>query len=81
MTIVRATDRAKVFTLRHFLFYMGVAAVLGVAIGAARILMGWSDGLTFSVALVAGTVAATMAVREDLFGSSPRAHVRRDHHA
>ncbi len=54
-------------TMRHFLFYMGVAAAIGVAIGIAKAGLGWSNGLTFAVAVVAGTISSTMAVRESLF--------------
>ncbi len=56
----------KIYTLRHWLFYAGVIVVLGTAIGAARSVFGWSDGLTFAVGAVAGTVTCTMALREDM---------------
>jgi uncharacterized membrane protein YhiD involved in acid resistance len=70
----------KMCTLRHFLFYMAVAAVLGAVIGVTRVVMDWSDGLTFAVAVVAGTISSTIAVREDLFGPPRHSHEQRDHH-
>jgi putative flippase GtrA len=57
----------KMYTLRHFFFYLGVAAALGAAVGTAKGLLGWSDGLTFAIGIVAATVSCTMGVREDLF--------------
>lgn len=74
---VQAHQSLKMYTLRHFLFYMGVAALLGIAIGVAKNTLGWSDGLTFAVAVVAGTVSCTMAVREGLFAPSRRPGQRR----
>jgi hypothetical protein len=69
------------YTLRHFLFYMALAAAIGIAIGLAKALWGWSDGLTFGAALVAGTISCTMAVREGLFASVQRSHGRHDRRA
>jgi hypothetical protein len=67
----------KMYTLRHFLFYMGVAGVIGLAIAVATAIFDWSDGLTFGVAVVAGTISCTFAVREGLFGSSSHSGHRR----
>jgi len=55
------------FTLRHFLFYMAVAATLGTAIGIVHNVFDLSSGLTFVVAAVTATFASTVAIREDLF--------------
>jgi putative flippase GtrA len=57
----------KIYTLRHFLFYLGVAMLFGALTGAAKELLHLSNGLAFAVGLVAGTIIATMALREDLF--------------
>jgi thiamine monophosphate kinase len=70
----------KMYTLRHFFFYLGVAAVLGAAVGAAKSLLDWSDGLTFAVGIVAATISCTMAVREDLFAPPRHSRERRNHH-
>ena len=56
------------YTLRHFLFYMGVMCGLGIALGAASGLLRWSSGVSFGVAVAAGAVVCTFAVREGLFG-------------
>lgn len=69
---MRSDQNLKMYTLRHFLFHMGVAGVIGLAIGVAKGEFGWSDGLTFGVAVAALTIASTFAVREGLFGSSRR---------
>jgi uncharacterized oligopeptide transporter (OPT) family protein len=71
----------KMYTLRHFFFYLGVAAVLGAIIGAAKVLLGWSDGLTFVVGLVAGTISCTMGVREDLLERPHHSPERRSRRA
>lgn len=66
----------KIYSLKHFLFYLGVAMVCGALIGAAKEVLHWSNGLTFAVGLVAGTIIATMALREDLFEPAPPPHER-----
>lgn len=68
------------YTLRHFFFYLGVAALLGAVVGTAKSLLGWSDGLTFAVGIVVATISCTMGVREDLFERPrhlPEQHSRR----
>jgi hypothetical protein len=60
-------NNKKMYTLRHFFFYLGVAALLGATVGTAKSLLDWSDGLTFAVGIVAATISCTMGVREDLF--------------
>ena len=70
---------SKIYTIRHWLFYGAVITVLGTAIGAAHSVLGWSDGLTFAVGIVAGTITCTMALREDLFEPPPRRRERRSH--
>lgn len=67
----------KIYTLRHFLFYLGMAMFFGALTGAAKELLHWSNGLAFAVGLLAGTIIATMALREDLFESLPPPQKRR----
>lgn len=67
---MQANRDLKMYQPRHFLFYMGVAAIMGAAIGVAKAGFEMSDGLTFVVAVIAGTVSSTLAVREGLFGAS-----------
>jgi uncharacterized oligopeptide transporter (OPT) family protein len=69
------------YTLRHFFFYLGVAALLGAIIGSAKGLLGLSNGLTFAAGIVAGTISCTMAVREDFLSHPPRPHLRRSRRA
>jgi uncharacterized membrane protein len=71
----------KIYSLRHWLFYAGVIFVLGTSIGAARSIFDWSDGLTFAVGIVAGMIACTMALREDLFEPAPPPYERRGRRA
>lgn len=58
---------------------MAVIVILGTAIGAAHSVLGWSDGLTFAVGIVAGTITCTLALQEDLTDSrrSPERRRRR----
>lgn len=77
MSAMQTRPKAKVFTLRHFLFYMGVAAVLGVIVAVAQNIMHWSDGLTFAVLVVSFTISATWALREDLFAPTRRSAKQR----
>jgi hypothetical protein len=71
----------KIYTLRHFLFYLGVAMLFGALTGAAKELLHWSNGLAFAVGLIAGTIIATMALREDLFEPHPQSRERRGRRA
>lgn len=57
----------KIYTLRHFLFYLGVAMLFGALTGTTKELLHWSNGLAYVVGLVVGTIIATVALREDLF--------------
>jgi hypothetical protein len=74
---MRSDQNLKMYTPRHFLFHMGIAGIVGLAIGVAKGQFGWGDGLTFGVAVVAMTIASTFAVREGLFGPSRRSDRRR----
>jgi hypothetical protein len=67
---------SKIYSFRHWLFYVGVIIALGTAIGAAHSVLGWSDGLTFAIGIVAGTITCTMALREDMFGPPSQSHTR-----
>lgn len=62
----------KMLTLRHFLFYMGLACAAGAIIGAAARIMDWSTGLVYAVALPACTLIVIIALREGLFGPARR---------
>ncbi len=66
------------YTLRHFLFYMGIAALAGAIVGALANVMDWSTGLIYGVGLSVGTVIVIVAMREGLFGA-PARHRRRPH--
>ncbi len=56
------------YTLRHFLFYMGMAALAGAVVGAAANVMGWSVGLIYGVGLPICAAIVMVALRESLFG-------------
>jgi hypothetical protein len=71
----------KIYTLRHFFFYLGVAMFFGALTGAGKELLHLSNGLAFAVGLIAGTTIATMALREDLFEPPPPPHERRGRRA
>jgi len=59
-------------TLRHFLFYMGLACAAGAIIGVASGLMEWSTGLVYAVGLSTGTLIVIAALRESLFAPVER---------
>jgi hypothetical protein len=69
---------SKIYSLRHWLFYTGVIVVLGTAIGAAHSVLGWSDGLTFAVGAVSGTITCMMALRDDLLAPPRNPRPTRD---
>ena len=56
------------YTLRHFLFYMGMAATAGALVGTLSSVMDWSIGLIYGVGLSAGAAIGILALREGLFG-------------
>jgi putative flippase GtrA len=64
---MRPHANKKIYSLRHFLFYLGLAMVGGALTGALKAILHWSNGLTFVVGLVAATIIATLALREDMF--------------
>lgn len=76
-------DDLKMYTLRHFLFYMGVTCVVGTVLSIASRVMNWSNGLTFVLLLVTGLTISAIAMREGLFGPtrSSDARPRHSHHA
>lgn len=62
----------KMLTLRHFLFYMGLACAAGAIIGTAARIMDWSTGLIYAVTLPVCTLIVIAALREGLFGPTRR---------
>ena len=76
---MKPRDDLKMYTLRHFLFYMGVTCVLGTVTGIASHVLDWSNGLNFSVLLVAGLAVSAVAMREGLFAPSRPSDAR--HHS
>ena len=70
-------QKPKISTLRHFLFYMGMAALMGAIIGVVSRTMSWSSGLTFAAAVVGGTALCTFAVRKGLFPHSKQSQSSR----
>ena len=74
----------NIISMRRFLACMGVSCTLGAIFGLVGGLMDWSDGVAFAVLAVAGTITATVTLRESLFnGIHPQAGPRRRtrHHA
>lgn len=57
----------KVYTLRHFLFYMALACPGGAIVGAAAQIFNWSTGVVYAIGLLAALVISLMALRESLF--------------
>lgn len=71
----------KMYTLRHFLFYMAIAAGTGAVMGAVAGVMDWSDGLAYAVVLPVGVAIVIFAMREGLFGPTRRSKKQRHIHA
>lgn len=77
---MRPHSDKKIYSLRHFLFYLGLEMAGGGLTGVVAAALHWSNGLTFGIGLVAATIIATLAFREDMFEqpqSSPSRKPRR----
>jgi hypothetical protein len=75
---MKPREDLKMYTLRHFLFYLGVSAAAGAIIGALAGAMDWSSGLVYGVGLSAVAAIAALALREGLFG--PPRHSGKSQH-
>lgn len=62
----------KILTMRHFLFYMGVACIAAMLVLAATELLSWSNGLSFAALVVVETLVSLFALRESLFAPATR---------
>lgn len=71
----------KIYTMRHWLFYAGVVFIVGSTVGAAVAILELSDGLTFAIGAVTGTIICLTALREDLFGPVPARREQRGRRA
>ncbi len=76
---MKPPEDLKMYTLRHFLFYMGVSAAAGAVIGALAGVMDWSSGLVYGVGLSAVAMIMVLALREGLFGPPRRSGKPRHH--
>jgi hypothetical protein len=74
---MKPRDDLKIYTLRHFLFYMGIAGVTSTVIWAASEILDWSYGLSVAVLLVAGLIVPMVALRESLFAPAQRPNQQR----
>ena len=60
-------------TMRHFLFWMAMACIVGAIIGLVSSRFGWPEELTLGVAFAANLVIGLLATRQILFGvAGPR---------
>jgi hypothetical protein len=72
----------KILTMRHFLFYMGMACVATVIVWGASEVLSWSNGLTVAVLVVVETLVSVVALRESLFAPATRSgDGQASHHA
>ena len=69
------------YTLRHFLFYMGMAATAGALVGTLSSVMDWSIGLIYGVGLSAGAAIGILALREGLLATSKDSRESQHHRA
>jgi hypothetical protein len=77
---MKPRENLKMYTLRHFLFYMGVSAAAGAVIGVLAGVMDWSSGLVYGVGLSTVAAITVLALREGLFGP-PHRSGKRQHHS
>jgi membrane protein implicated in regulation of membrane protease activity len=71
----------KILTMRHFLFYMGVACLAAMLVLAATELLSWSNGLAFAALVVVETLVSLIALRESLFAPATRPRRRQSRHS
>lgn len=64
--------KMKMLTLRHFLFYMGLACLGGAIVGAVSNLMDWSAELVYAVGIPIALVIGFMSIQEGLFAPTRR---------
>jgi hypothetical protein len=76
---MRSNNKLKMYTVRHFLFYMGVTCAVGCVLAIALNVLAWSNGLNFVAAAVTGLAISAFAMREGLFGSPRPADLRPRH--
>jgi len=76
---MNARDR-KIYSLRHFLFYMGVGCIASTLVWAAPKLLAWSHNLSVAVLFVAGVVVCLRALRESLFAPAQKPEQQRGRH-
>jgi hypothetical protein len=69
---MKPRNELKIYTLRHFLFYMGITWVAAAVIWAASEVFDWSYGLSVGVLIVAGLIVPTVALRESLFAPAQK---------
>ena len=62
----------KILTMRHFLFYMGMACVATIVVWGASEVLDWSNSLTVAVLVVVETLVSLFALRESLFAPATR---------
>ena len=70
----------KIYTLRHFLFYMGVICIISMIVIAASEVLDLSYGLSVAILIGAGLLVPTVALRESLFAPAEKSRQRHSKH-
>jgi hypothetical protein len=70
----------KILTMRHFLFYMGMACLATIVVWGVSEVLGWSNGLTVAVLVVVETLVSLVALRESLFAPAARSSSGQSRH-
>ncbi len=70
----------KIYTLRHFFFYMGIACIASTIVWATAEILNWSYGLSVAVLFVVGLIVPLVALRESLFAPAQRPVKQRRRH-
>jgi len=70
-------DIAKIYTLRHFAFYMGITWGIAAIVLVTAEILGLSYGLSVATVCVIGLIVPAIALRESLFAPAEKPNRRR----
>jgi hypothetical protein len=69
----------KMYTMRNFLFYLGVTCAVCLPLNIAMEVLGWSNSVNFAVVAVTGLSISIFGMREGLFAPAKSSKIPRHH--